>query len=142
MAKKKERNTYNIDKVELEIDYKKLAEAIVKAQENAAKTKKRPNRMRGAIMGSLNAMLYFLVGLVSIIAIIGAWIEYASTLENPTRYLSDYIGCTVMLVVSALLSVMCGIEAIKDNDEAAQTHFNSLIAVVALIVSLVALYRG
>ena len=50
-------------KVDVNIDYEKLAEAIVKAQYAANQNNKRPNRFRGSLMGSLNAGLYFLIAL-------------------------------------------------------------------------------
>lgn len=120
------------------IDYDKLAEAIVVAQEKANKKKKRTSRFRGAVMGGINGVLYLIVTLFSVGAIVGMWMEYAIATEHS---LITYIGCTIMFAVIGLFAFLCQQESLGDSDEDAQQHFNTNMALIALIVALVALVK-
>lgn len=139
MAKKLERYIYNVDNVNMEIDYEKLAEAIVVAQEKANKKKKRTSRFRGTVMGGINGVLYLIVAFFSVSAIVGMWMEYAKTDD---RSLVTYIGCTIMFAVIGLFSFLCQQESLGDSDEDVQQHFNTNMTLVALIVAFVALVKG
>ena len=142
MAKKSQIiNHYHIEELEVEtkIDYQKLAEAIVVAQEEAKKAKKRPNRFRASAMALVNVGIPLLIAIIVLFACIGMWIEYAT---EPAYGLFDYVAYTFMFIAIAVVSVACGIEAWKDDDENAIMHFNTNVALVALIVSLVALLKG
>ena len=141
MAKKKDKLQVinNIEEIKIEIDYDKLAEAIVVAQENANKKKKSTSKIRGAVMGGINGVLYLLVTLFSVGAIAGTWVEYAKAAEPS---LMIYIGCTIMFAVIGLFAFLCQQESLGDSHEEAQQHFNTNIALIALIVALVALVKG
>ncbi len=134
-------NHYHIEELEVEtkIDYKKLAKEIVAALEEAKKLKERPNRIRAAAMAAANTMIPVLLALFAILACVGMWIEFAN---EPAHELSTYIGNTALFVAIAVVSICCGIEAWKDDDENAIMHFNTNVALVALIVALVALVKG
>lgn len=134
-------NHYHIEELEVEtkIDYKKLAKEIVAAQEEAKKLKKRPNRIRAAAMAAANTMIPVLLALFAVLACVGMWIEFAN---DPVYELRTYIGNTSLFVAIAVVSICCGIEAWKDDDENAIMHFNTNVALVALIVALVALVKG
>ena len=121
------------------VDYDKLAEAIVTVQEKASKKKKRTSRFRGAVMGGINGVLYLIVTLFSVGAIAGMWMEYAKAAEHS---LMTYIGCTVMFAIIGLFAFLCQQESLGDSDEDAQQHFNTNIALIALVVALVALVKG
>lgn len=134
-------NHYHIEELEVEtkIDYKKLAKEIVAAQEEAKKNKKRPNRFRAAAMAAANTMTPIFLALFAVLACVGMWIDFAN---EPVYELSTYIGNTALFVAITVVSVCCGIEAWRDDDENAIMHFNTNVALVALIVALVALVRG
>ena len=134
-------NHYHIEELEIEtkIDYKKLAKEIVAAQEEAKKLKKRPNRIRAATMAAANTMIPVLLALFAVLACVDMWIEFVN---EPVHGLSTYIGNTALFIAIAVVSVCCGIEAWKDDDENAIMHFNTNVALVALIVALVALVKG
>lgn len=134
-------NHYYIEELEVEtkIDYKKLAKEIVAAQEEVKKLKKRPNRFRAAAMAAANTMIPVLIALFAVLACVGMWIEFAN---EPVHEISTYIGNTALFVAIAVVSICCGIEAWKDDDENAIMHFNTNVALVALIVALVALVKG
>lgn len=134
-------NHYHIEELEVEtkIDYKKLAKEIVAAQEEAKRIRKRPNRIRAAVMAIANTMISGLLALFSLLAFIGMWMEFV---KEPTHSLPEYIIYTVIFVSIIVVSVCCGIEAWRDDDENAIMHFNTNVALVALIVALVALVKG
>ena len=142
MAKKSQIiNHYHIEELEVEtkIDYQKLAEAIVAAQEEAKKNEKRPNRFRASIMAAANMIAPILLTIFSVLTCIGMWTEFA---KEPAFEVSTYIGFTVLFAAITVVSICCGIEAWKDDDENVIMHFNTNVALVALIVSLVALIKG
>ena len=121
--------------VDINIDYEKLAQEIVKAQQEAMRQKNRPNRFRGSIMGTLNAALYIMIALLAVGMAIGVWI-------TPIGGLVTQLFYTVFFGMVALFSGGCFVESFKDSDENAQQHFNTNLTLIALIVALVALAKG
>lgn len=134
-------NHYHIEELEVKtkIDYKELAKEIVTAQQEAKKANKRPNRFRAAVMATANTMAPALLVLFSVLACIGMWIEFST---KPVHSILEYIAYTVMFIGIIVVSVCCGVEAWRDDDENAIMHFNTNVALVALIVAFVALVRG
>lgn len=107
--------------------------------ENERKTMERPSRFRAAAMAATNTIIPGLLAVFAVLACIGMWIEFKTALVHP---LLEYIAYTVMFVGVIVVSVCCGIEAWKDDDENAIKHFNTNVALVALIVAFVALVKG
>ena len=134
-------NNYHIDELDVEakIDYKKLAKEIVLAQEEAKRLTKRPNRIRASVMTVVNMILPVSLALFSVLACIGMWIDYATA---ATFGILDCIAYSVMFLAILLISVLYSIETWRDDDENAIMHFNTNVALVALIVSLIALVKG
>lgn len=140
MAKpKRETNIYNIDNVNMEINYDKLAEAIVEAQQKVKEHSKRPNRFRGSVMAIVNVSIPVLLAIFSVISCIGIWQEY---IIEPTHGLFYCIFYTILFAVVVIISFFYSYEAWKDDDENAIMHFNTNIALVALIVAMIALLKG
>ena len=138
-VKRKGKAIVSVSAIVEPIDYDRLAEAIISAQEKAKKLKKRPNRFRAAAMATANTMIPVLLAVFAALACVGMWVEFVN---EPIYELSTYIGNTALFVAVAVVSASCGIEAWKDDDENAIMHFNTNVALVALIVSLVALIKG
>ena len=138
MGKKNGRNIYNIDEVKLEIDYDKLAEAIVEAQAKA-KEKKTKLNLRSRAMRFFNCMTY------SVVCVIAAYTIYVIWKDRfPTESISLY-GCillTVLLAFVGMYAFLCQQETFDDNGEDSISHFNTNMALIALIVALVALMKG
>lgn len=134
-------NHYHIEelKVETKIDYKKLAKEIVAAQEEAKKIRKRPNRFRASAMVYINVLVSALMCFFAVLACVGMWMKYA---KNPQYEISTYIEYTFVFTAIAVVSVGCGVEALKDDDENAIMHFNTNVAFAALIVAFLALIKG
>ena len=130
------KNIYNIKN---EINYDKLAEAIVRAKQiEAKKNKQRPNRVRGAVMAAANTMIPIIFAIFTILTCIGMWVEFST---ESTLGLIECIAHTLLLAVVLIISVCCSIEAWKDDDESAISHFNTNVAIVALIVALITLFK-
>ena len=121
--------------VNVNIDYDQLAEAVIKAQEKVQKNQPRENRLRGSLMAIFNAMLYFVTAFVCIYMVICTWV-------TPIGNIGTRIVCTLLFGIIAIYSGACFYESIKDSDENAQQHFNTNITLIALIVALVALFKG
>ena len=142
MAKKRPViNNYHIEEmdVEMNIDYRKLAKEIVLAQEEAKRLSKRPNRIRASVMTVVNMIMPASLALFSVLGLIGMWFDYFNA---ATFGIWDTIAYSVMFVAIFLIALCCSIETWKDDDENAILHFNTNVALVALIVSLVALVKG
>lgn len=135
MAKKKAKTIYNIEEVNLEIDYEKLAQAVVNAQQKAAQKTTRPNRFRGTIMGALNMSLYLMLAFLSVGMVIGVW-------TTPIGGTISQVFFSVLFVIIGIFSGGCAVESFKDSDENAQQHFNTNITLIALVVALAALVKG
>ena len=138
---KKDRTTIvnNINELNLEIDYDKLAEAMVLAQQKANESTKRPKSIRTLIMSTANTVLPAVVALIALMAGIGMCMEIFT---DPVHSVLFYFVFAVSFIIVISVSICCAIEAWNDREEAAIQHFNSNIALAALVVSLVALLQG
>ena len=140
MAKKKDKPQVinNIQELNIEIDYDKLAEAIVKAQEKAKDNQKRPNKFRAIKMISINTTIPVMCILFSIIVCFTIWHEFVMSGTYPL------FACIIATIVFALLittNVLSAIEAWRDDDENAIMHFNTNVSLAALIIALIALFK-
>ena len=128
----------NIQELNLEIDYDKLADAIVKAQEKAKDNQKRPNKFRAITMISINTTIPVMCILFSIIVCFTIWHEFVMSGTYPL------FACIIATIVFALLittNVLSAIEAWRDDDENAIMHFNTNVSLAALIIALIALFK-
>ena len=140
MAKKKDKPQIinNIQEMNLEIDYDKLAEAIVKANKKE-KNKEDKITHRGLIVTFGNGAIY--IGLMFLVfnRIVRICID---SFQNGTVNL---FGCIVVFLTSIPVLIFLFLtfrETLCDTEEEALSHFNTNISVVALIVALIALLRG
>lgn len=140
MAKKKNQPTTvnNIQELNLEIDYDKLAKAIVKAQEDARDNNKRPNKFRANTMIAINISIPLMFILFSIIACFTIWREFVT---NGTYTVFTCIVASIFLALFVFMNIMSAIEAWKDDDENAIKHFNTNVSLAALIIALIALLK-
>ncbi len=137
MAKKKQNTVVNnIDTVNIEIDYDKLAEAIVKAQNKTSK--KSSSKLRNAALNFFNGAIYSMVYLVAGVSIYAIWSEVYPNQEN------SLIGCILISVIMAFIGVyafLCQQESFKDKEAETLEYFNVNISLIALIVALIALFK-
>lgn len=141
MSKKKDKPQVvnHIDEVNLEIDYDKLADAIVKANERTKKAQKRHNGFRAGIMVAINAALPVAIMLAMILTGITIWSDYV---PNGIMGTLESVVTTVLLTIIAVSQLLSAVEAWKDDDETALQHFNANIGLAALIVALAAFFKG
>lgn len=148
MAKKKQNTVVNnIDSVNIEIDYDKLAEAIVKAN----------TKQQEIYSASREWMKYILTPIfwgVSAVSGILAIIMFISILQNITDVfesgtLTDVIVFLFKFLATfftggfCVFSIVAAKEIDKENDRTyIASIFSNIVAIVALIVSLVALSKG
>lgn len=135
---KKDKYVYNIDNFNMEIDYDKLAEAIVKAEAKAKEKKPRMN-LRAKAMRFFNGTAYSIVCVIAASAIYVIWKE-----QYPAKLISLY-GCILLSVLFAFVGIyafLCQQETFDDNGEESISHFNTNVALIALIIALIALMRG
>ena len=156
MAKKKDKSQIinNIQELNLEIDYDKLAEAIVKAQEkseNEANKNKKFTSGTFAMIISLAfrgvAVLGWLIALVTPVAIINmaksfVWNEMNTVVGNVFS-IAFAAALFVVLVLYAFLLWKSAkeIETEKDRNYIISV-FSGIVSFAALIVALVALFKG
>ena len=140
MAKKKDKPQVinNIQELNLEIDYDKLAEAIVRANKKRA-PHSRNTKIRGFLLGMCNGILYSGLCFLVIYNIVKMWVEYVKS------GLPNLFMCIVMSLVGVAIAVLLFLaqqETTNDTDEEVFAHFNTTLAFAALIVALVALFKG
>ena len=150
MAKKKEKKVFNIDEVNLEIDYDKLAAAIVRA--NAQQTEK--YSVSREWMKFMIYPVFWGVAIVSGVLALGCLIYggglFATELAAipDTNWSNVIVGALVLSISFFLVSVSMStvftakeIDKEKDRQYVA-SMFSNIVALVALVVSLVALVKG
>ena len=139
MAKKKDKPQVinNIQELNLEIDYDKLAEAIVKASKKTSY--KRNTKIRGFLMGMCNGILYLALCYLVVNTIVQMWEEYA---KNGAHNIFICILMSVVGIAVAILLFLAQQETTDDSDEEVFSHFNTTVAFAALIVALIALFKG
>ena len=144
MAKKKDKPQVinNIQELNLEIDYNKLAEAIVKATKKEAPQQSNMKH-RGTILGFFNILVYTTPIILILKALVELWID-CFQVAYP-EIITNIIMCTVLTVSGIFISFLLGLamkETLCDTEEQIVSHFNTNISVAALIVALIALFKG
>ena len=156
MAKKKEKPQVinNIQELNLEIDYDKLAESIVKANSKldaeANKSKKFTSGMFSIsvfVILRVIALLGWIIAFALLIGSINTFIEMSwndfSTISGNIFQIIYSITITVLLVLYPLMLWKSAkeIETEKDRNYIISV-FSGIVSFAALIVALVALFKG
>ena len=139
MAKKKDKPQVinNIQELNLEIDYDKLAEAIVKANEKK-KLKKDKITHRGIIVSLSNIGVYVSLLMGVFHFTVNSCIK--SFQNGDINIFVCILGC--LTCVPVLIFLWAAVqETLRDTEEEALSHFHTNISVAALIVALVALFK-
>lgn len=144
MPKKKDKPQVinNIQELNLEIDYDKLAEAIVKAKKKEA-LQQSNMKHRGTILGLFNILVYTTPIVLILKALVGLWSNCFQAAYP--EIIANIIMCTVLTVSGIFISFLLGSamkETLCDTEEQIVSHFNTNISVAALIVALIALFKG
>ena len=156
MGKKKENQQIvnNIQNLNLEIDYDKLAEAIVEAQENAAATAKNKKRYTLGTFAMPLIMAFYglsILGWIFVLATPFAVCQLWNTFSwsSVTESISSIIVLLFMLIIVvtvALYSILLWKSAKEVEAETDRNYvismFSGVVSFAALIVALVALLKG
>ena len=124
--------------VNVEIDYDKLATVIVQAQEKANKKETQPKNLRERAMGFMNGLLYAFIYLLAVLCIIEVWKDYT----NHEFSLFAGIFSTIIFAFMGIYAFLCQQESFTDNGKDSLTHFNTNVTLIALVVALIALFKG
>lgn len=126
----------NIENLNIEIDYKKLADAIVEANNNSKVKDMKHSKVRCTIMNWLNGIVYSIIYILSFYGVYYVWHN------NLLASLVAKILFSVFFAVLGISMLLSQQESIKESFEESREHFNTNISLIALIVALIALYKG
>ena len=156
MAKKKDKPQVinNIQELNLEIDYDKLAEAMIKAQEKSETVaNKNPKYTSStfALLISITFRIVAVIGWLLTITIPIAVVNIVGKLvwNNVGNFTTNIISIAIIVVIGVAIGVYSfflwksakEIEAEKDRNYIISV-FSGIVSFAALIVALVALFKG
>ena len=144
----------NIEQLNLEIDYDKLAEAIIKAQEISEDKENTKHKFTSGsfmmfVIGAFRAFAIIL-GILAAIMFLTPFIAWNSlqwsSFTNVFNSIFTIIFCIVIAIVLALYTALLWksakeIETEKDRNYIISV-FSGIVSFAALIVALVALFKG
>lgn len=150
MAKKKSNPTVvnNIESVNMEIDYDKLAEAIVKAQEKANEKYSVSRELMKFVITPIFWILTVFSGVLSITFFAFLFASAKDLLSNENWVAGGLSLLFVFFVAlfTLILTVFLGLTAKEIDEENDRNYiasiFSNIVAIVALIVALIALIKG
>lgn len=156
MAKKKDKPQVinNIGEINLEIDYDKLAQAMIKAQEKSENEDNDEKRFMSRTLVMLIAMFFRFVAFVGLMFLlispfrianmVGSfvWNEFVVIVINVLK-IGVEIGVVFALAAYSHISFKLAkeIETEKDRNYIVSV-FSGIVSLAALIVALVALFKG
>ena len=125
--------------VTVEIDYDKLASAIVEANKQSNKAKKIRTPIRTFLMGMCNGCLYSALCFYTVLQGIKMWKNYFET-GKPSVVVC--IVASLAALALAILFFLAQQETFNDDESEVFSHFNTNISLAALIIALAALLKG
>ena len=144
----------NIEQLNLEIDYDKLADAIVKAQEVSEDEANKKRRFTSGAFAMLITVAFRIfsafMGLLSVVLILAPVVSWQtlqwSGFTNIVTSVSTIGFCIVFAIVLGLYTVLLWksakeIETEKDRNYIISV-FSGIVSFAALIVAFVALFKG
>lgn len=156
MAKKKDKPQVinNIGELNLEIDYDKLAESIVKAQEKSENEANRKKKFTSGTFATLITFAFYafstfgwIISVAIPISIYNMWSAFKwDTFANGFGSVATIIFMLGLMAVLVLYSILLWksakeIETEKDRNYIISV-FSGIVSFAALIVALVALFKG
>lgn len=148
MGKKKRRTINNIGELNLEIDYDKLAEAISRVQ-NRQEDKYSGTRewmkfilspifWTLALISAVLAITFLIYGACTLTGMFSAGLDWVAAITGAIEF---FIGLFLVAVCAFSWVSAKEIDEEKDRQYVA-SMFSNIVALVALIVSLIALVKG
>lgn len=149
MARKKDRHVYNIDKVNVEIDYDKLAEAITKANKVDANAHSISAEWMKFIITPVFWGVAIASGLLAMALLIYSFREMPGQYSAAQTYWQQFsvsiftFGLGLFLASVSIFTVFAAREIDRETDrQYVASMFSNIVALVALAVSLIALVKG
>lgn len=154
MAKKQPKTVINnIDSVNIEIDYDKLAEAIVKANEEVENKKQKSSKVLTSSMAMLLSLLFAILGVVIgffTVAVIYSYILLFPTINQITLGRGKIVSlhiliCLLILAMSVTVIIMMvsAVEIYREKDRNfIMGAFSGVVGFAALVVALITLLDG
>lgn len=128
----------NIEPVNIEIDYDKLAEAIVKAQNEAEQKTKKTGTILRIAMTICNVVVYLIIYSILAYATVIFWRQEA---VGAQEIIAKVILIVLTIMLLALVFLLMG-EAITGTKNEVQNHFNTNMTLAALVIALIALFQS
>lgn len=150
MAKKKNNQTVvnNIESVNLDIDYDKLAEAIVESQQKANEQYSISRELMKFVITPFFWVLTLISGFISI-AFWCVLFTSAKELLNAENCLFGGLTLLITFFIAVFTLILTAFLALtakeidKENDRNyISSMFSNVVAIVALVVALIALVKG
>lgn len=140
----------NIESINLEIDYDRLAQAIVKANENADKGKKYVSGTFAFLSSILFCILSGIGFLFAFVGIIGSVVFFIQNLSAGFFPIIKNIMISLLIIISSVLIGLFAYIFLKAGKEISNekdrnfiiSAFSGIVSFVALIVALIALAKG
>ncbi len=157
MAKKKKApNIINIEELEIEnkieIDYDKLADAIVKANERQVNQYSVSREWMKFIIQPVFWLVAIVSGILAILFLIYGGISLAEAFSRISASIFDWtqisigffiFSISLFLVSLCLATIFTAKEIDKEKDRNyVASMFSNIVALVALVISLIALVKG
>lgn len=122
----------------LEIDYDRLANAILKAQLKIDNKKNKHSKVRRGLMNFLNGTVYISISILCFYGIYYVWHSYSGGMSNNIVL---KIIITILLGVLGVVLFLSQQESLEETEEESNEHFNTNLSLAALIIALIALFR-
>ena len=129
--------------IHVEIDYDKLAKAIIKAQKEVKLAEQNNTNMRHELLKVTNGVFYVMIAGCSVWNAIHWWIGcelckpvLGLSLEATKWFITASSFCLVSMMITIILSMK------DETPEQTETRFNTHLAIIALVITFFSMYRG
>ena len=122
-------NPVNQPSIRMEIDYDKLAEAIVKANNTSSDEKYKKSNFRLKVLNFINGAIYLSGYSYCVVKIINLW--SGSLYDFMTR-----VVYTIICFIIALILFLMQQESLDESKDEILFHFNSNITVIVLLITI------
>ena len=151
MAKNKQPIAENNNKINVEIDYEKLADAIVRAQDKADNESNVVSKTLSFMTGSFLRFLsivgmvigaLLLIGIVYYAFTVLTWLDAVSSATNVFMVIMIILLAVVLFLFSRMLYKSAKAIENEKNKQFVVSVFSGVASFAAVLVALIALFRG
>lgn len=135
------------------IDYKELAKAIVRANEEVESKKQKSSKVLTSSMAMLLSLLFAILGVVIgffTVAIIYAYTQLFSTINQMNMECGKIVSLHVLIcllilamVITVIIMMVSAVEIYREKDRNfIMNAFSGVVGFAALVVAVIALFKG